>query len=109
MCFTCGSMQVSLGGGLIVTCRRGYDGYTQPTDFNLGPEAVADFKAARWCYVSLTAEVQDAAGEVVGAACLYGVPESESAPCALEDMDSVQWVVGRACERARSFFDTPVA
>lgn len=109
MCFTCGSMQVSMGGGFIVTCRRGYDAHTQPTDFDLGDAALADFRAARWCYVSLTAEVQDAAGAVVGQACLYGVPESESAPCALEDVDSVQWVVGQACERARRFLNTPVA
>lgn len=100
MCYSCQSIETPLGRGRSVACHRGYDPYTQPTDFDLGGEAVEGFLRGDWGYVALTAMVVGADGSTLGERTLYGVAEWGEAPCAFENVSALRWVMEAAFERA---------
>lgn len=100
MCFSCQEIDLVIDGGCTVTYCRGYDAYTQPSDFDLDEGSIAAFRKGDWGYVSLTAKVFGADGEHLGSCCLYGIPEWLESPCALEDAEAVQWVTQQAFKRA---------
>lgn len=100
MCFSCQQVELATGAGRSVIYQRGYDAYTLPSDFDMNEDAVTGFRRGNWGYVSLTASVVNADGAILGSYCLYGIAEWSDAPCALGDVEAVQWVTEQAFAKA---------
>lgn len=83
-----------------MVCQRGYDPFTQPSDFDLSGATVEAFERGDWGYVSLTAVVVGSDDSPLGECTLYGVPEHESCACAFENAEALGWVVEQAFSRA---------
>lgn len=96
MCFSCQNLELPLDGERSVVFERGYDPYTQPTDFDLDQSAVSAFLRGDWGYVTLSASVVGADGSTLGAYSLHGIAEWDGSPCAFEDSRAVQWVAEQA-------------
>lgn len=99
MCFSCQVVEVAVGEGCSIILQRDFDPFTQPTDFDLGADAIQGFLRGDWGYVGLLATAVDGDGALLGSAALYGVVESAESPCALADGGAVEWVVARALGR----------
>lgn len=100
MCYSCCALEVPIAEGRSVVCQRGYDPFTQPTDFDLDDATVEAFRRGEWGYVSLTAIVVGADDSTLGECTLYGVPEREWRACAFENAAAINWVVEQAFSRA---------
>lgn len=99
VCYSCQHVELSIDEGRSVIFQRGYDPYTQPTDFDLGNDAVEGFLRGDWGYVSLSVTVIDASGSLLGSSCLYGVAEWAESPCALGNVGAVEWTTAQALAR----------
>lgn len=100
MCYSCQHVELSTDEGCSIIFQRGYDPYTQPTDFDLGKDAVDGFLRGDWGYVSLSVTVVNVDGSLLGSSCLYGVAEWAESPCALGDVGAVEWTTAQALAKA---------
>lgn len=92
MCFTCGPARVVRQPNFSMTYTRVADEWTRPEDYDLDPIWCATFYDGAWCYVGLSATLKDSLNRPVSTRSLFGIPETESQPCALDNELASRWL-----------------